>query len=463
MSANKSPEEKPVSRRNAIKYGAALVAGAALAGVGTYAYMNSQLPTAPEVRKVRFLSTEFTDPYARNLMLANVAQFNDAHPGVKVTLENVAWEDVLTILQTGIESGNIPDLIFTDLYSGILYARDLLEPVNDVLDKLGRDEFYPGLLVNDTKGNDYLVPIENEPMAMYFRKDWFDEAGIPYPMKTWNDVLEAAKKLTEPPDRWGIAIALSKEYKTAEDIWTLLQQSGRVLSDDSKTVTIDSPGVREAFKFWKDLAQYCDPASINWAWGDVRNAFKIGKAAMHFYQGRTLVEIWRNYPDLLDKIGIQMVPALKAEDYPNNVRPYTFSEGYIVVNKSKSIDICKEFIQWFAGDHAKWLEYMLQGVPYHELPTTKWMTNDPAFLDHPLYRLRPDLIQSLLETSAQSLHGDRELANPSVVKPVVGEIMARPLISVALQNYIFNNMPLDTVMSTLVSDIDKVLVEEKLK
>jgi len=445
-----------------------IVVVVAVTALGTYAYMASQ-PKAPEIRTVRFLSTEFVDPFARNFMTAAVAQFNDEHPGVKVRLENVAWEDVITILQSGIEAGNPPDLIFTDLYSGILYARDQLLPVNDILDKLGRDEFYPGLLVTDSKGDDYLVPIQNEPMALYFRKDWFDELGIAYPMKTWNDLLQAAKKLTQDLngdgtiDRWGIALPLSKEYKTAEDIWTLLQQSGQVLSDDSKTVMIDSPGVREAFKFWKELAQYCDPAAINWAWGDVRNAFKIEKAAMHFYQGRTLVEIWKNYPQLLDKIGIQIVPALKAEDYPDKVRPYTFSEGYMIVKQSKVTDISKEFILWFCSNRDMWREYMLQGVPYHELPTTKWLTNDPKFLDHPLYKLRPDLIQALLQTSAQSLHGDRELANPSVVKPIIGEIMARPIISVALQNYIFTDATLDSVMSSLVSDIDKVLVEAKLK
>jgi len=340
--------------------------------------------------------------------------------------------------------------------------------VNDVLDQLGRDQFFPGLLVTDQTGNDYLVPIQNEPMAMYFRKDWFDEKGIPYPMKTWNDVLEAAKKLTEDLDgdgtidRWGIALPLSKEYKTAEDIWTLLQQSGRILSDDSKTVTLDSPGEREAFKYWKELAKYCDPAAINWAWGDVRNAYKIGKAAMHFYQGRTLVEIWKNYPQLIDKVGMQIIPALKAEDYPENVRPYTFSEGYMIVKASKVTDISKEFILWFCSNRAMWMEYMLQGVPYHELPTVKWMLEDPAYLDHPLAKLRPDLIQVLLQTSAQSLHGDRELANPTVVKPILGEIMAKPIISVALQNYIYNNVPLDTVMSTAVADIQQVLKEAGL-
>jgi len=412
-----------------------------------------------ETVTLRFLCGDWADPPMFAFGSAIVEAFNEDHPNIQVSLEVASWDTVYTKLIAGIEAGRPPDLVFSGASgAGILYENGYALPVTDLINEVGEEDWvHPARVIFEDE--DYMIPVHIEPMGLYLRKDWFDAKDIAYPLKTWDELLDAASMLTEDTDndgeidRWGIALPLGTTFKTSEDIWSLLRQSGQILSSDGKTVVFDTPAMRDALSFWKDLAQYSAPASIGWGWGEVRNVFKIGAAAMHFYQGRTMGEIWRDYPDLMDKIEVQLLPALDPEDYGTTEgKYYGGPEGFMIVKASKHIEEAKEFIRYFVGDRERLIKY-LHTVPYHEIPTLYSVLNDPAFLDHPIGETRPDLVQTWLDIGEVHLAdlyqspGDE----PLLILPVISHLNT---IGLRIQEYIFQDVPLDQVMNEIVTDLE---------
>lgn len=106
---------------------------------------------------------------------------------------------------------------------------------------------------SEIDGNLYGLPIKQTRWLVYYNKDLFDEAGIPYPSDdwTWDEFRETAKTLTkgEGADKqWGF---------TAPD-WTcswagIAAQKGVPFIKEDGTSNLDNPAFREALQFKYDL------------------------------------------------------------------------------------------------------------------------------------------------------------------------------------------------------------------
>lgn len=331
---------------------------------------------------------------------------------------------------------------------------DAILPVTDLIQEFrsidfGKDDYTPGsrIVIN---GEDMIVPIEREPMLLYYRRDLFEAKGIQTPIRTFDELLDAAEKLTEDTngdgeiDRWGIALSLSRSNKISEDFWSFIMQAGSIFSNDGKTVVWNTTKAGEIFKFWKDLAQYSPPASVGYAYSEVRQAFKTEKVAMHFYQGRTLGEIWASYPNLVNKTGVQEIPAINSADFP--APSYDCDEGFMIVKQSTHIEAAKEFIRFFVNDKEKLIKYLLT-VPYHEIPTTNSLLNDPSFFDHPLGEARPDIVQKELAIVQKALAPIYQYPGDSP-KVVLRAVIDRYILTDAVQQYIVGGKSLDQVLET---------------
>ena len=74
-----------------------------------------------------------------------VDKFESENPGIKLNLEVVSWNDVYTVVDTRIASGQAPDILNIDVFAN--YANDgLLEPVSQWCpDELFAD-FFPSFI-----------------------------------------------------------------------------------------------------------------------------------------------------------------------------------------------------------------------------------------------------------------------------------------------------------------------------
>jgi multiple sugar transport system substrate-binding protein len=118
------------------------------------------------------------------------------------------------------------------------------------------DDFYPNTLeAYQWDGGTWSLPTSLNFQLIYFDKDAFDEAGIPYPEIGWNwdDFLAKAKGLTASEggevSRWGFVPSSGTDRTLVES------QVGLVIDDstDPPTPRFDEPEVFDAVQWYADL------------------------------------------------------------------------------------------------------------------------------------------------------------------------------------------------------------------
>lgn len=128
-----------------------------------------------------------------------VADFEKEHPNIKVDVDNVgSSNDEYQALSNAIAAGKgAPDLVQFDfnaipqfaMTDGLVALDDL--GAKDVIGQFTKGAT-SGVTVNDKI---YGMPIGGGPMALFYNKAIFDQAGVSEAPKTWDEYYEAAKKI----------------------------------------------------------------------------------------------------------------------------------------------------------------------------------------------------------------------------------------------------------------------------
>ncbi len=144
----------------------------------------------------------------------------------------------------------------------------------------------------------YAVPRDISTLVIYYNKDIFNRYNVPCPNKYWsfNDFLILAQKLTkdtnkdEKTDIWGISF----EEDLLFYLPYLMSEGGGVLSDDLKTMIINTPESKKGLQFYADLRNKYNvaPKKSESASATMAQLFLQEKLAMHL-SGRWLVPKYR--------------------------------------------------------------------------------------------------------------------------------------------------------------------------
>jgi multiple sugar transport system substrate-binding protein len=187
--------------------------------------------------------------------------FHQANPGVTVQIEslsldelpqNLAEADLLTDPEWG------ADVLLTsaDLLPALVQAeliRDL-QPVLDASQALPADDLpAPVLDLVRWQGNVYGLPVEVDPWVLFYNRDLFDAASIPYPPPGWRwdgflataQALGASGEVRFPFGSWGVQVT------------PFVYQNGGTLVDAPSwptAATLLDPATVEAVRWYANLA-----------------------------------------------------------------------------------------------------------------------------------------------------------------------------------------------------------------
>jgi sn-glycerol 3-phosphate transport system substrate-binding protein len=258
--------------------------------------------------------TQIIDEYA--------AQFNAANPDIKVNAVYAGgYDEIYKAVQTQISGGGTgPDVaifLAVDLFS--LIENDFIIPLTEFIEntpgaKEAIADFFPAFMLNtlDEFGVIWGIPFQRSTPVMYYNKDMFREVGLDPEVapRTWQDMLEAAKKLTKPDgSRWGLMIP-----SDGFPYW-LFQgfaiSNGKNLVEASPTeVFFNTPSTVEALEFFASLSRTHKvmPEGII-KWGDTPTAFTSGQAAIIYHTTGSLTNILRNANF---EVGVGFLPQGKA-------------------------------------------------------------------------------------------------------------------------------------------------------
>ena len=184
--------------------------------------------------------------------------FEEQNPDIKIKIETVGFGDYFTKLMTLIAGNNPPDAFELNYENFYTYAKkgvllDLAQP----MEKVGFDESNineMALKAFQADGKQYGLPFSFSNVILIYNKDLFDQAGAQYPTLdwTWQDELEAAKKIRElDPMTFGIyqPIQFWEFYKTVR------QNGGSLLNDDKTEFTLNRKENIETLQFMVDRVQ----------------------------------------------------------------------------------------------------------------------------------------------------------------------------------------------------------------
>jgi len=240
-------------------------------------------------------------------------KFTEENPNIKVKVEVTPWDQYWTKLETAATGGSLPDLFWLNASNIQKYAKGkVLLPITEQadLDKVDLTK-YPEALVKTYTVDDqlYALPKDFDTIGLWYNKELFDNAGLEYPNENWNwdDLVENAKKLTDPGNGiWGFSAPL----ETQTGIYnTVYQAGGYILNDDlTKSGHADEKTLK-GIKFMYDMihthkvsptvAQMTDTPAIS--------LFESGKVAMMFAGSWSQIEFEKN-EYTKDKVDVTALP-----------------------------------------------------------------------------------------------------------------------------------------------------------
>jgi multiple sugar transport system substrate-binding protein len=316
------------------------------------------------------------DPEELKVWQQIVDDFQAKNPNIKVNVDVSDWDSYWTKLKTLYAGGNPPDVFAMDapLYpdwvsrGALLNLQKYIDATPGLLDGL-----YPNTLeVYKTPDGYYGLPRDFQTIVLFYNKDMFDAAKIPYPTDKWtlDDLRKTAKELTKTVNgkkQWGFSPDLwDMELFWSENIWG---RGGDIISDDHSKTLIGEPKAREAWKFLSDMVNVDksvpNPNDAQEYGGD---PFAAAAAAM------TPIGHWA-VPGYLAaglNMGVAPMPA-----GPTGRATSVNSAGFVAAKDGKHPDAAWEFIKYALSEDA---QKKLAELGF-AIPVLKSVAESPAYLN----------------------------------------------------------------------------------
>ena len=145
-----------------------MIASSILAGCGSKKSEPTKKETSGELKGDITFWHSFTQGPRMEVIQQTADQFMKDNPGVKIKIETFSWGDFYTKWTTGLASGNVPDMS-TALPGHVveMMDADALEPVDDLIDDIGRNKFSKTALSEGKKdGTCYSLPLYSHAQVM---------------------------------------------------------------------------------------------------------------------------------------------------------------------------------------------------------------------------------------------------------------------------------------------------------
>jgi multiple sugar transport system substrate-binding protein len=315
---------------------------------------------------------------------ANAAQhlvdlWNTKHDD-KIELTVIPDDQMVTKLATGVQAGDVPDLISFDL----IYMPDFMRAgfLEDLTDFLNADpnqakvaQAYKDLATYE--GRLYGTGFTPDVSVLVWNKDLFKQAGLD-PEKaptTLAEIHEAAKKIRAlGEDTYGFWFSGACPGCNIFTMSPLMVASGaKILPKSGDEEPLEGPGVKEVLQFYRDMwSEGLVPASAEADNGQnfVGN-FKTGKIGIQGAGGFLISDLKREVPDM--NFGVTFLPGME----PGQKSAFVGGDVVAIPKGSKNLDIAKQFVSWQLTDEAQ-----LEGLAKNDIiPSRTDLANNKYFDD----------------------------------------------------------------------------------
>jgi multiple sugar transport system substrate-binding protein len=187
-----------------------------------------------------------------------VALWNEQNPDIQVRAESVPAGNAGTYsnLFNALQANTAPDLsqVEYDSLSSFRLQNGLVDIAQCAGIADAQSQFVDWTWSQVQLGDDgvYAVPQDTGPMALYYRKDLFDAAGIA-PPTTWEEYYQAAVALKAANPDVRITHFPQQDANWFTGLLWQNQASLFDINGDSLSVTVDSPETQEVAEYWQRM------------------------------------------------------------------------------------------------------------------------------------------------------------------------------------------------------------------
>ncbi|MFI9121306.1 extracellular solute-binding protein [Streptomyces bikiniensis] len=342
--------------------------------------------------------------------------------GIKVKLEVIPWSDLLNRILTATTSGQGPDVLnIGNTWSASLQSTGALLPwdAKNFGAIGGKDRFVDSALGSTgAPGQDpAAVPLYSMAYALYYNKQLFKEAGIAQPPTTWDEVVEAGKKLGAKGKN-GIGVEGSNLSNNIHQVFVLGKQHGADFFTADGRPDFTSDGAVAAVKQYVDLMaaqKIVAPGNAEYAQNQSLSDFAKNKTGMVLWQ--TPSQTFSAQGMGPDEWGVAPAPVPSGKPGTGKqTNSMVAGINLAVFKNTKNLDGALKFVKYMTSDE----EQIALNKAYGSVPPVKSAQQDAAFADPSLA-----VIRDTLATSAAALpQVPEESQFETVVGTAVKELFA---------------------------------------
>ena len=202
--------------------------------------------------------------------LQQIANEWSAESGISVNINVVEWDSYWTLLQAGASGGQMPDVFWMHSNTAQMYMEnDMLLNLDDYIaadDSINLSDYYDGIVeLYSSGGHQYALPKDHDTIALLYNQALFDKYGVDAPTDdwSWNDVYEAAAKITEAGAADGV-YGYAGNTSNDQDWWYNLVYGygGFLVGPDHKTVGIGSDESKAGMEMVRQILTVAAPQAI---------------------------------------------------------------------------------------------------------------------------------------------------------------------------------------------------------
>jgi len=275
--------------------------------------------------------------------------FAKAHPDITVTQENIPNPEFMAKITAAVVSGSRPNvtMVASERFQDLLAMGALTDMTDRIAKWERRGDFDDKRFVPITKdGKTYGVPGFTFVDWMYYRKDWFAEAGIA-PPTTLEELRQAAIKLTDASKgRYGFGLRGGPGGQNF--VVNMMEAFGSPVKKPDGSVGLERDKVVQALDFYSGLFvkdHAVPPSAANDGFQQIITGFQTGQTAM----------IWHHTGSYQD-ISSKLKPGVEFGTFPIPAGPVKrvarLSYSYNCITKQENADASWEWAKFWGEPDA---------------------------------------------------------------------------------------------------------------
>ncbi|RWM91623.1 MAG: carbohydrate ABC transporter substrate-binding protein [Mesorhizobium sp.] len=255
---------------------------------------------------------------AASSLKATIEGFNKQFPDIKVTVQDLGNQPTYDKSIAGCAAGGegLPDIVTIENGEAENYWSQFPDCFVDLhtLGYTAEDQAkFPDFKRTELEVEDkaYAMPWDSGPVAMYYRRDFYEKAGVdPSSIKTWDDFIAAGKKIQAANP--GVTMT-NADFNGDSEFFRMIanEQGCAYFAADGQSITVNQPGCVASMTKIKEMKDAGIITSADWGTKITNNT--ADKVASQLYGGWYEGTIRTESPDGSGKWGVYLMPGLTAD------------------------------------------------------------------------------------------------------------------------------------------------------